>query len=185
MSTARNSSLYAGAHSADKVLLTGHERFLAQEDTIVSKTNITGAITYANDVFIKISGFRESEIIGAPHSLVRHPAMPRCIFKLLWDTVGKGQEIFAYVVNRCKNGDHYWVFAHVTPCYDSAGKLIGYHSSRRALKKGVLATIEPLYAQLLEVEKQGRKEGLEASEKMLLSILDKKNISYDKFVFTI
>jgi hypothetical protein len=111
--------------------------------------------------------------------------MPRCVFKLLWDAVIEGQEIFAYVVNRCKNGDHYWVFAHVTACYDSEkGTLIGYHSNRRASRREAIDIIEPLYRQLSDVERQGRKEGLEASMQVVANLLEKKNMTYGEFILS-
>ena len=90
--------------------LTGVERHLAPHDIVVSKTDIKGRITYANQVFLDIAGYVEKEVIGRPHNIVRHPEMPRAVFKLLWDTISQGNEIFAYVVNRAKNGDHYWVW---------------------------------------------------------------------------
>ena len=86
---------------------TGVERFFDDDDIIVSKTDLKGKITYANRVFSQVSGYTEPELIGQPHNLIRHPDMPRCVFKLLWDTVQDGREIFAYVVNLCKGGDHY------------------------------------------------------------------------------
>ena len=88
--------------------VTGHEVFFDDDEIIVSKTDLTGKITYANDMFLRIAGYKEVEVLGQPHSLIRHPDMPRSIFKLLWDTISAGGEIFAYVMNRCKNGDHYW-----------------------------------------------------------------------------
>ena len=185
MSASAKRAPYAGAHNADNLFLTGRERKLSPEDTIVSKTDIQGKITYANDVFLNISGYQEKELLGAPHSVVRHPHMPRCVFKLLWDTLARGEEIFAYVLNRCKNGDHYWVFAHVTPSYDLNNKLIGYHSSRRAPKQEAVNAVIPLYKQLLEIEKQGRKEGLEASMKAVIDLLATQKIPYDKFVFSL
>ena len=90
-----------------------------ENEIIVSKTDTRGRITYANDVFSRVSRFGVAELLGAPHSIIRHPDMPRCVFKLLWDTIQAKQEIFAYVVNMAKNGDHYWVFAHVTPSFAS------------------------------------------------------------------
>lgn len=87
--------------------VTGKEVFFKPEEIIVSKTDLKGRITYANRVFLDISGFTEAELLGKPHSILRHPEMPRCVFKLLWDTIQNGSEIFAYVINRCKNGDHY------------------------------------------------------------------------------
>jgi PAS domain S-box-containing protein len=110
---------------------TGRERTFDDEEIIVSKTDLSGRITYANDVFLRISGYTEAEVIGQPHSLIRHPDMPRSVFNLLWKTIGAGQEIFAYVVNMAKNGDHYWVLAHVTPTFGPAGDIIGFHSNRR------------------------------------------------------
>lgn len=81
---------------------------------IVSKTDLKGNITYANDLFIEISGYTEKELIGAPHNILRHKDMPRAVFKLLWDKIQKGEEIFAYVKNRAKSGKYYWVHAYVT-----------------------------------------------------------------------
>src|SRR5262245_50009336 len=95
--------------------LTGRERSFGQDDIIVSKTDLKGRLIYANRVFLDIADLTLKETIGQPHSLIRHPHMPRCIFKLLWERIQAGKELFAYVMNRSKNGDHYWVIAHVTP----------------------------------------------------------------------
>src|SRR5580704_8741733 len=97
-------------HSA--VRPTGRERTFPEDEIIASKTDVKGVITYANRTFMEVSLYSEEELLGQPHSIVRHPDMPRCVFKLLWDTIQKGDEIFAYVKNMCKNGDFYWVFAH-------------------------------------------------------------------------
>jgi len=111
--------------------MPGTEVIIGDNEIIVSKTNLKGRITYVNDVFRRVSGFSEEELLSEPHSIVRHPDMPRCIFKLLWQRLGAGEEVFAYVKNRCKNGDYYWVFAHVTPSRGLNGQKVGYHSSRR------------------------------------------------------
>jgi PAS domain S-box-containing protein len=132
--------------------LTGVERHLRPDDIIVSKTDPKGRVTYANQTFLDIAGYVESEVLGKPHNLVRHPEMPRAVFKLLWDTISSGHEIFAYVVNLAKNGDHYWVFAHVTPTFDAAGAIKGYHSSRRAPTAAAIAAIRPVYAELCAEE---------------------------------
>ncbi len=117
--------------SRTHIVPTGIERHFGEDEIIVSKTDLQGKITYANDVFIRVSGYSEEELIGAPHSLIRHPDMPRAVFKLLWDTLAAGEEIFAYVNNLAASGDNYWVFAHVTPSLGADGKVIGYHSNRR------------------------------------------------------
>ena len=130
--------------------VTNKERFFDNDDIIVSKTDLKGRIIYANQTSLAIADYKQKEVLGQPHSLIRHPDMPRSVFKLLWDTLQNGQEIFAYVKNRAKNGDHYWVIAHVTPSKNAQGKVIGYHSNRRVPDRAVLdETIIPLYQELL------------------------------------
>ena len=172
----------------DKLSLTDVEQFFDDDEIIVSKTNLKGHITYANDVFLKIAGYTEQEVLGQPHSLIRHPDMPRCIFKLLWDTVQDGREIFAYVVNRCKNGDHYWVYAHVTPSRTGTGEVVGYHSNRRVPDRQILeGTIIPLYKDLKAAEdkESNRKEGLVSSSAMVANLLQENKVQYDEFVATL
>ena len=111
--------------------------------------------------------------------------MPRCIFKLLWDTIQDGREIFAYVVNRSANGDHYWVLAHVTPSKDAQGNVIGYHSNRRVPDRQILdGTIIPLYNQLLAEEQKhaNSKDGMEASLAIVTGLLAEKGMEYDEFI---
>lgn len=167
---------------------TNTERFFAEDDIIVSKTDIKGRITYANQSFCHMAGYTEAELLGQPHSIIRHPDMPRAVFKLLWDTVLDRREIFAYVKNMSKNGDYYWVFAHVTPSYDAKGGVIGFHSSRRVPDRNVLTkTIIPLYAEILREEKQhqnGQKE-LAAGFDFVVNFLKSRNASYDALIFSL
>ncbi len=168
--------------------LTGKEKTFSKDDIIVSKTDLKGRITYANRTFIDLSGYTEPELIGMPHSILRHPDMPRCIFKLLWDRLGEKKEIFAYVVNRCKDGDHYWVFAHVTPSFNEFGDVVGYHSNRRVPNVRILNdVIRPLYASLLAEEggHKNAKEGMMAGFNMLTEILKNKGVGYDEFIFSL
>ncbi len=166
---------------------TGIERTFDEEEIIVSKTNRQGKITYANDVFLKISGYTEHEVIGQPHSLIRHPDMPRCVFKLLWDTIDSGKEIFAYVINMAKSGDHYWVLAHVTPTFGRSGEIIGHHSNRRTPDRKALAKIEPLYRQLLEEERKHAAKGdqIASSTNVLKAMLERSGMSYDELMFAL
>lgn len=167
---------------------TNTERFFAEDDIIVSKTDIKGRITYANQSFCHMAGYTEAELLGQPHSIIRHPDMPRAVFKLLWDAVLDRREIFAYVKNMSKNGDYYWVFAHVTPSYDAEGGVIGFHSSRRVPDRNVLTkTIIPLYAEILREEKQhqnGQKE-LAAGFDFVVNFLKSRNASYDALIFSL
>ncbi len=166
---------------------TNKERHFEDSTFIVSKTDLKGIILYANDIFLDIAGYEEKEILGQPHSILRHPDMPRCIFKLLWDYLSEEKEVFAYVKNMCKNGDYYWVFAHATPSYDENNKLVGYHSSRRVSDRKALEIIEPLYAELLKIENttSNRKEGMEKSYQALLNICKEKGMEYHELLFSI
>ena len=170
-----------------KIVPTGVERRLGEEQIIVSKTDVHGKITYANRTFLEISGFSEDEVIGQPHSMVRHPDMPRSVFKLLWDTLESGQEIFAYVVNLAKNGDHYWVLAHVTPTFGPGGEIVGFHSNRRAPDRQILPTIIDVYSQLRSEESRfsDKRQGMEAATKILMDIVTLKAPTYEQFIATI
>jgi PAS domain S-box-containing protein len=163
----------------------GREAYFGEEEIIVSKTDLKGIITYANDVFVRVSGFTEKELLGKPHNIIRHPEMPMCVFQLLWDTLKTRKEIFAYVLNMSKDGSHYWVFAHVTPSYDMQGNHIGYHSNRRVPYPDALPAVKGLYKQLCEIERRraNKKEAIAASTEALEKVLQQAGKSYGEFVF--
>jgi len=165
--------------------LTGVERFFDEDDIIVSKTDPRGRITYANDVFINVSQYSERELIGKAHNIIRHPGMPRCVFKYMWDVIESGRELFAYVVNRCKNGDHYWAFAHVTPTFDDRSRIIGYHSNRRCPSRAAIDRVRPLYDELLSVERAHRtpREQWVASLPVFQRKIDAMGTTYDELIF--
>ena len=105
---------------------TDNEVRIAAQTLITSKTDLHGYITYCNEDFIHYSGYTEKELFMQPHSIIRHPDKPSTVFKLLWDYVQNGKEIFAYVKNLSKTGSFYWVFANITPSYDANNNIIGY-----------------------------------------------------------
>ena len=166
---------------------SGIERTFADDEIIVSKTDPRGVITYANDVFLRIARYDESDVVGQPHNVIRHPDMPRGVFKLLWDTISDGREIFAYVVNLAADGAHYWVLAHVTPTYDRSGEVIGYHSNRRSPDRQAITAMSNIYAALLAEEKRHSKpsDGLAASTAMFVERLTARGMSYDEFVWSV
>jgi len=168
--------------------LTGNERTFDPDDIIVSKTDLTGKLTYGNRTFFKLAGFDEADGLGQQHNIVRHPEMPRCVFDLLWKTIQGGNEIFAYVVNRSINGDHYWVHAHVTPSRDGGGNVVGYHSNRRVPNRDVLNShIIPLYKQLLDAEKSesSPKDGLAKATKIVTDLLQEKRMGFNELMFAL
>lgn len=170
------------------VTLTGIERTFNEDELIVSKTDLSGKLTYGNQLFYDLAGLSEGECIGAQHNIIRHPDMPRCVFDLLWSTLKAGKEIFAYVINRSSNGDHYWVFAHVTPSFNRMGEILGYHSNRRAPNKRILSDhIIPLYRNLREIEKAdpSPKAGMEKSRAAISELLDSRSLEFNEFMFSL
>ena len=161
--------------------MAGKELTLNDEELIVSKTDINGKIIYGNKLFINISGYKEIELLHQHHKILRHRDMPAIIFKYLWQTIKEKKEVFAYVLNKTKENNYYWVFAHVTPSFDSNNNIIGYHSVRRKPNSNALAAIKPLYKNLLEIEKR---QGINASEIKLNETLKNMKVSYDEFILS-
>jgi PAS domain S-box-containing protein len=167
---------------------SGREVFFPVSELIVSKTDLKGRLTYVNRLFCKIAGYSEAELIGQPHSIVRHPDMPRSVFRLLWDSIENRREIFAYVKNMAVTGDHYWVFAHVTPSFGADGKIAGYHSNRRAPALDIIkTTIVPLYAEVLAIERRhaNGKDAVAAGQKALTDFVASQKVSYDELMFSL
>jgi PAS domain S-box-containing protein len=165
----------------------GRERFFGDEEIIVSKTDPKGVITSANEVFVGVSGYSEAELLGAAHSIIRHPDMPRCVFQHLWDTLHAGREISAYVMNLAQTGQHCWVLAHVTPTLVPDGRAVGYHSCRRVPSRPVVEQVRPVYQRLLQEEAKYPRslEGIAAGTRLLGETLAGAGVSYDEFVWSL
>jgi PAS domain S-box-containing protein len=159
---------------------------MREDDFIVSKTDLKGRITYGNRIFIEFSGYSEVELLGTQHNIIRHPDMPRAVFKLLWDSIQTKRECNAYVKNMAKDGSFYWVFANVTPNFDRDGNVIGYFSVRRKPKASGVKTVTGLYQTMLEAERRaGAKDAMAASTRILTDLLAEKGLSYDELVLAI
>ncbi|WP_198552858.1 methyl-accepting chemotaxis protein [Psychromonas sp. Urea-02u-13] len=133
--------------------ITNNEYILTDKDLIVSNTDMQGNITYINDDFLRISGFVESELMGQPQNIVRHPDMPAEAFEDLWRDLKAGKPWTGFVKNRCKNGDFYWVKANATPIIEN-GQITGYMSVRQAASRSDIDTISGIY-NLFKQGKQG------------------------------
>lgn len=128
------------------------EYVLQDHETVVSKTDLAGNITYVNADFVKISGFSESELLGSPQSIVRHPDMPREAFADFWATIRAGKAWTGLVKNRCKNGDYYWVEANAAPLIQD-GKMVGYTSVRLKPTREQVQAAEHAYAAIRKGDK--------------------------------
>jgi PAS domain S-box-containing protein len=165
---------------------TMRERIMREDDFIVSKTDPKGIITYCNPIFIEFSGYAEPELLGTQHNVIRHPDMPRAAFKLVWDTIQAGREVFAYVKNMSKDGGFYWVFTHITPDFGPRGDIVGYTSVRRCPKREALDKIAPVYKQMLAAESAaGARDAIAAGTGVLVDLLKQTGMSYEELVFSL
>jgi len=165
---------------------TSVERVMREDDFIVSMTDPKGRITYGNRTFIEFSGYSEAELLGSQHNIIRHPDMPRAVFKLLWDKIQNREECFAYVKNMSRDGGFYWVFTNVTPNLDASGNITGYFSVRRKPKASGIKTMTEVYRIMLEAEsKAGAANAIAASTKILVDTLKEKGLGYDELILAI
>ena len=127
--------------------VTQKEARMKPGSRLITTTTLKGVITYCNDDFADISGFRRDELIGQAHNIIRHPDMPPSVFKLMWDTINAGKPWMGVVKNRSRNGDHYWVSAYVTPILEG-GRVTGYESVRVEPTREQVARADRLYKRL-------------------------------------
>jgi len=147
--------------------------------TIMSKTDKKGIIEYANNYFMKISGYKEWELMGQPHNVIRHPDMPKVIFKLLWNGLNKALPMYAFVKNLAKDGSYYWVIGSFSTIKDEEGNIKTHYAKRKAMPEKVKKEISEFYNTLLSIEKNA---GMEASEAYLIGYLEDLNMNYDDFI---
>ena len=156
------------------------EKVLDPKRYIVSKTDPKGVITYGNDYFVEISGYSEAELVGQPHNIIRHPDMPKIVFKLMWERIKKGENIIAVVKNLAKDGSYYWVVTEFEAKVDPlTNEPLSYTAFRKAAPKKAIETMEPIYKKLVEIEKTS---GMAGSESYLKGLLEEKGKSYDEFI---
>ena len=147
---------------------------------IMSKTNAFGIIEYANEVFVDVSGYEDYELMGQPHNIIRHPDMPKVIFKVLWENLKQGKNFHAIVKNLAKSGRYYWVITDFEIAKDENGVIVNYFGRRQAVPQEVISLhIEPLYKKLLQIEAAS---GVEFSEKYLIGFLEEKKRSYVEYI---
>jgi PAS domain S-box-containing protein len=143
-------------------------------DLIVSKSDEQGNITYVNPIFVKISGYSQASLLEKPHAILRHPDMPKAVFKYLWENIKEGKDVTAYVKNLCADGGYYWVLATVKMAKNPDGSFRNYMSTRRGVSQSAKETIAKFYAELLGIE---RDEGEEASYSAFEKFLNENGLN--------
>ena len=163
--------------------VTDREVMMKPGTILVTRTNLKGTITYANDAFIEISGFSKDELIGSNHNVVRHPDMPPAAFQDLWDCLKSGRPWTAPVKNRTKSGDYYWVEANVTPVF-RGGNVHEYLSVRYAPSRDQITKAEALYSKLNANKATIRPTGLAAVWQKIqgISLWKKASFIYAAFL---
>ena len=148
--------------------------------TIVSKTDLFGNIEYVNDVFLDVSGYEDDELVSKPHSIIRHPDMPKVIFKVLWDNLKNGNQFHGIIKNLAKSGRYYWTITDFEYVRDEKDKVVKYVGRRKAVTQDILTKhIQPLYTKLLQIEKAS---GEVASEKYLIGFLEEAGVNYVDYI---
>lgn len=135
--------------------ITQREYALDDETVLISRSDLKGNVTYANAAFVEVSGYTRDELMGAPHSLIRHPDMPEAAYADFWKTIQAGGTWQGTVKNRRKNGDHYWVNATVAPLRDG-DRVVGYTSLRRKASVNQVTLADKVYAEIREKGKSRR-----------------------------
>lgn len=157
-------------------------KIINENDFLVSKTDLKGRIIYCNQIFMDMAEYRESELISKPHNIIRHPDVPKAIFRYLWQEIPQKQEVFAYIINRSKNGNDYWVYANITASTDERGEITDYYSVRRKPNERALETIIPLYKQMIKAQNN---DGIDASFNILATLLKQKGATYNEFIISL
>ena len=165
---------------------TSNEYTLKPDDLIVTKTDVKGKITYANECFLNICVLEEKDTLNQPHSLIRHPDMPKAVFRMLWNTLEEGNEYFGVIKNLSTDGSFYWVFANITPSFDEDGKTIGYFSVRRHANKELVKVMGNLYQKMVQEEKRYKDDesAMKASTKILTNFINEQGVSYNEYLIS-
>lgn len=153
------------------------EVFIEPDKVIMSKTNSKGVIQYANDYFIEISSYTTNDLLGKPHNIVRHPDMPKVIFKIMWKKLHKGENLYTIVKNLTKEGNFYWVVTSFETTFKPNGEILAHYARRKAIPQKVKDTAESIYSIILKIEKHDP----ELAEITFHEILKDYNLTYDDF----
>ncbi|WP_445721901.1 PAS domain-containing protein [Flavobacterium sp.] len=168
------------SQTSNRPVLIDKEVSWDKTQIIMSKTNPRGIIEYANEVFVDVCGYEDYELMGQPHNIIRHPDMPKVIFKVLWEKLKSGENFHAIVKNLAKSGRYYWVITDFEIAKNENGEIANYFARRRAIPQEVITNhIEPLYKKLLQIESA---TGIEYSEKYLNGFLEEKSKTYVQYI---
>lgn len=163
----------------NKVVPSDRELEWDRSKVLSSKTDVKGNILYVNEAFIDVCGYDDYEIINQPHSLLRHPDMPKVIYKLLWEKLQEEKSTCVVMKNMSKTGRYYWVVNDIKCGKDSVGDICFTGRQQSVSNNVIFNHIEPLYKKLLQIENSA---GLQASENYLIGFLEDKNKTLFEYI---
>ncbi len=163
----------------DRPIPIDNEISIPENDEIISITDPKGIITDANEVFTRISGYKAEELIGVSHNVIRHPDMPKIMFKILWDRIKDKENIMAVVKNLAKDGSYYWVLTDFVTTVDKDRNVLHYTAYRKPINQKVKDAVIPLYKALCAIEELG---GMELSERFLTDYFKMLGMTYDEMI---
>jgi aerotaxis receptor len=129
------------------------EEYIYEGSVIISQTDLNGTIVYANKMFCEISGYKSEELVGQPHSMLRHPDMPKSVFAKMWQTIQSGQMWNGLIKNLRKDGLYYWVDSEILPVYDDDNNMTGYIAARKPASRKNILEVQENYNKMLESER--------------------------------
>jgi PAS domain S-box-containing protein len=157
----------------------GREVRCRTQEVIISRTDLEGNIIYHNPTFAKINGFKGASVIHKSHNIVRHPDMPKAIFKIIWSIIQQGLPIQAILKNRTNDGHYYWTLVNWKIQRNRDHETISYVAYGRQAPSHAIKAIEPIYKMMLEIEK---KHGVNASLEYLHAFLDEEGVTYREYM---
>lgn len=152
-----------------------NEIILDPTKVIMSKTDYKGVIQYGNDYFIEVSKYEIYEMMGKPHNMIRHPDMPKVVFKFMWERLHKGENLYAIIKNLAKDGSYYWVMTTFETVYDEDGFIASHFARRKAVPRKAKETFENLYKKIRTIEKVDEK----AAENYFYGFIENSGMTYD------
>ncbi|SFV50444.1 Methyl-accepting chemotaxis protein [hydrothermal vent metagenome] len=158
---------------------TNPEIKCAYQEVIISRTDIEGNIIYCNSTFSKINGFKGASVINQPHNIVRHPDMPKTIFRIIWKIILDGLPIQAIIKNKTNDNKYYWSMIEWKPQRDNQNNIVSFVAEGRQAPEQIIKIIEPLYQMLSEIEKE---HGMDSALRYLHSYLDEKGMTYSQYL---
>ncbi|WP_457593541.1 PAS domain-containing protein [Hydrogenimonas sp.] len=160
------------------------ETEVPEDEVIISRTDLSGVITYVNDTFARISGYESDELLGKPHNILRHPDMPKSVYRDLWKTIKAQKSWSGYVKNMRKDRGYYWVFAEISGVYKD-GELVEYKSIRSPVEKQKRIEMQRIYDKMREEEREAWRAVMylpfETGEKLMREA-KRKEVTVEKLI---